>query len=175
MRISVQWHVCQRHVPAPWLSTMLNGVHHLCRPPNGVAGHHRSAPISVHRRSSVPYRPANIDQLFKINKVHHQPQHTPTSQQSVSPRAGANSGLPSASPTSDSAGSNAQQYGKTSHSATLTQAESPSGPRAKSATSASPRSVELSEAVREFLAKPVSGPHRPIFFDLETTGKHIYA
>ena len=39
--------------------------------------------------------------------------------------------------------------------------------------SASPllqREVVLSDAVREFLDKPVKGPYRPIIFDLETTG-----
>ena len=32
------------------------------------------------------------------------------------------------------------------------------------------RKVELSDAVKSFLAKAVSGPFRPIYFDLETTG-----
>lgn len=33
-----------------------------------------------------------------------------------------------------------------------------------------PRQLVLSDAVQEFLQNPVKGPHRPIIFDLETTG-----
>ena len=35
------------------------------------------------------------------------------------------------------------------------------------------REVMLSDEVKEFLAQPVSGPYRPIIFDLETTGTEI--
>ncbi len=35
------------------------------------------------------------------------------------------------------------------------------------------REVMLSDEVKDFLAQPVSGPCRPIIFDLETTGKEI--
>ena len=188
----------------------------------------------MHRRSSVPYRPANIDQLFNINNGHQQPQHNPPSQHSASSTAVATS--------SASTDNDAEQYGNTtsgtaatgdefhalgstqaspvhyllthpqelhsngkivsrqgstraasaSHasltdasaphsyessagSASLNQAELSSGSCAESATSASLRSVELSDAVQEFLAKPVSGPYRPIFFDLETTGMRLSA
>ena len=186
----------------------------------------------MHRRSSVPYRPANIDQLFNINKGHQQPQPTPASQQLSSSRVVATPGLPAPTPTDN----DAQQYGSTtgtaatgdeahasgssqlgpenlllsrsqelhSHgsilsplgstwaasdsrassdasalcpdessarSASLSQAEFSSGSCAESSS----RSVNLSDAVREFLAKPVSGPYRPIFFDLETTGMHVSA
>ena len=189
----------------------------------------------MHRRSSVPHRPANIDQLFNINKAHQQPQHTPTSQQLASSNVVASSGLPSNAP----ADNDAQQYGNTTsatagtgdeyhaleskqdcsvdlllthpqelhthgsivslqgstraasschassadasapqcdepsaRSVSFAQAECSSGSRAPESATAPPRSVELSDAVQEFLAKPVSGPHRPIFFDLETTGMH---
>ena len=191
----------------------------------------------MHRRSSVPYRPANIDQLFNINTGHQQPQHTPASQQAAPSKANAISGPPSFAPTdndahlygntsataatgddSDALGSSQgppvdlvvtqpqafqangtfvspqgstraasashasstdasarHSDGLSAHSASLSQAESSSGSRAESATSASPRSVALSDAVRDFLAKPVAGPYRPIFFDLETTGMHLSA
>ena len=210
-------------------------INFVFRLPNANISHHRSAPMSMHRRSSVPYRPANIDQLFNINKGHQQPQHTPANQQLASSNAVATTGLPSNAPTDNDAqqygnstaatgdeshalGSNhdssvdlsvshrqelhangniassrgrnratsdshasaadasaPQSDGPSAHSARLTQAESSSGSRAESATSASPRSVELSDAVQEFLEKPVSGPYRPIFFDLETTGMHLPA
>ena len=37
-------------------------------------------------------------------------------------------------------------------------------------TPALPRQLVLSDALKEFLQNPVKGPHRPIIFDLETTG-----
>lgn len=182
----------------------------------------------MHRRSSVPYRPANIDQLFNINKGHQQPQHTPASQHLSSSRAVATPGLPAFTPTDN----DVQQYGNTtgtaatgdqshasgssqlgpeylllsccqylhSHSSIFSprgsiqaasafhassdasalcpdesSARSASLSQAEFSAESSSRSVNLSDAVQEFLAKPVSGPYRPIFFDLETTGMRVSA
>ena len=44
---------------------------------------------------------------------------------------------------------------------------------AQSASNSPPRQVVLTDAVKEFLAKPVTGPYRPIVFDLETTGNEL--
>ena len=88
--------------------------------------------------------------------------------------AGAQDIVRPASPSqSSSTGASASGHNESSaHSASLSHAGSSSGSRAEPARAA-PGPVELSDAVQEFLAKPVSGPYRPIFFDLETTGKQL--
>ncbi|KAL3158651.1 hypothetical protein ABBQ32_011394 [Trebouxia sp. C0010 RCD-2024] len=197
------WEPDQREA---YLRRLYHVLETLRRGPNGAGAHHRSAPAAMHSRSSVPLRPANIDQLFNINKGHHYP---PTSQQSAPLAAHTSpSNLPSGSSAEDNTGSNVQQYGNTTPASADTSAATvanagagiqqqynggmgvssgllPDGSssgraasnpsQAGSATTALPRSVQLSDPVREFLAKPVAGPHRPIFFDLETTGMRFSA
>lgn len=105
--------------------------------------------------------------------MHHQ---EPVANANSASPARAQGSLRPASPShASSTGASASGYsGSSAHSASLSQAGPSAGSHAEPAMAAAPGQVELSAAVQEFLAKPVAGPYRPIFFDLETTGRHLF-
>lgn len=129
----------------------------------------------MHTRTPGPNQsPRNIDQLFKINIGQQQPVPqtasavVPSRPQSVT-RTTSNASTGASQRAGNVSTRLPQLNGLSAGHVQSDQAESSSRSRAP-VTSALPRSVQLTEAVRQFLANPVTGPCRPIFFDLETTG-----
>ena len=83
---------------------------------------------------------------------------------------GGSTGVHAAQDGMETAQRTVQAYSNGAATAPGTLTQPGAAPQAESARTALPRTVLLTDAVKKFLAKPVSGPHRPIFFDLETTG-----
>ena len=149
-----------------------------CSVPNGRVSQQRSAPIPMQTRTpGLDQSPRNIDQLFNINTGQ---QHPVSQSASLSPPPKPQSvtqttGRASVGASQHEGDESTRLLHLNGLSARHAQSDQPSSSGSSSgshapAASALPRSVKLTEAVRDFLAKPVTGPCRPIFFDLETTG-----